>query len=184
MCFCRPRTYVRTVCLQLARIRRLVDGRMLRGSKGRDAWRAGRQVASERASGGRQADGDETGKPTGIDRDLHILRYDIIIKTTTTTTDGSRRGPCRGACTDDGCMQQCPRPTTFFISHRHQISDTCGGPRLASLYVAPNSQQAITLFCRRSFSYFVISYLYTLPEISSARCWLHIYLRYVNVYGI
>jgi hypothetical protein len=161
-----------------------MGGRMLRGSKGRDAWRAGRQVASERASGGRQADGDETGKPTGIDRDLHILRYDIIIKTTTTTTDGSRRGPCRGACTYDGCMQQCPRPTTFFISHRHQISDTCGGPRLASLYVAPNSQQAITLFCRRSFSYFVISYLYTLPEISSARCWLHIYLRYVNVYGI
>lgn len=87
---------------------------MLRGSKGRDAWRAGRQVASERASG-RQADGDETGKPTGIDRDLHILRYDIIIKTTTTTTDGSRRGPCRGACTDDGCMNAAVPPAHHLL---------------------------------------------------------------------
>jgi hypothetical protein len=79
----------------------------------------GGQVAS-----GRQADGDETGKPTGIDRfALHIyiaLRY-YYYKTTTTTTDGSRRGPCRGACTDDGCSSSVP--PTMHLLHIASPSD-------------------------------------------------------------
>jgi hypothetical protein len=47
VCFCRPRTYVRTVCLQLARIRRLVvDGREDASWKQRAGCMEGRQAGS------------------------------------------------------------------------------------------------------------------------------------------
>jgi hypothetical protein len=123
--------------------------------------------------------------------DLHctyILRYDIIIikqQQQQLTAAGEVLVVVHARTTDAAVV--CPPPCTFFISHRHQISDTCGGPRLASLCGSKLSTghntvlpPIIFLFCYKAIYIFFQKYLARGAGYIYIYIYIYIYLRYIK----